>query len=106
MVEIAAGSLAIQAAKAAYDVWRQNRSDAALDLTDDAKAVNSARRPRKVAWPFGRNWTRGPVGQSRTKRWTGLSIKRDAFHGEWTVLPRSPITDNLFWRESLVRSLG
>ena len=39
MVEIAAGSLAIQAAKAAYDVWRQNRSDAALDLTDDAKAV-------------------------------------------------------------------
>ena len=39
MVEIAAGSLAIQAAKAAYDVWRQNRSDAALDLTDGARAV-------------------------------------------------------------------
>ena len=39
MVEIAAGSLALRAAKTAYDLWRENRSDAALDLTDGAKAV-------------------------------------------------------------------
>ena len=42
MVEIAAGSLALRAAKTAYDLWRQNRSDAALDLTDDAKTVLKA----------------------------------------------------------------
>lgn len=42
MVEVAAGSLAVQAAKAAYDIWRQNRSDAALDMTDGAKAVLKA----------------------------------------------------------------
>lgn len=39
MVDLAVGSLALRAAKIAYDLWRQNRSDAALDLTDGAKAV-------------------------------------------------------------------
>ncbi|MCY4027879.1 MAG: hypothetical protein OXH75_16400 [Acidobacteria bacterium] len=39
MVEIAASSLALRAAKIAYDLWKENRSDAAVDLTDDARAV-------------------------------------------------------------------
>ena len=39
MVDLGVGSLALRAAKTAYDLWRENRSDAALDLTDDARAV-------------------------------------------------------------------
>ena len=39
MVDLAVGSLALRAAKAAYDLWRDNRSDAVLDLTDDARTV-------------------------------------------------------------------
>ena len=39
MVDLAVGSLALRAAKTAYDLWRENRSDAALDLTDGARDV-------------------------------------------------------------------
>ena len=39
VVDLAAGSLVLRAAKTAYDLWRENRADAALELTDDARAV-------------------------------------------------------------------
>ena len=39
MVDLAAGGLVIRAAKTAYDLWKENRAEAALALTDDAKAV-------------------------------------------------------------------
>ncbi len=39
MVDLTAGALAIRAAKTAYDLWKENRAEAALALTDDAKAV-------------------------------------------------------------------
>ena len=39
MVDLTAGALAIRAAKTAYDLWKENRAEAALGLTDDAKAV-------------------------------------------------------------------
>lgn len=38
-VEIAAGSLVLTAAKTAYELWKEHRADAALDLTDGARAV-------------------------------------------------------------------
>ena len=42
MVDLAAGGLVIRAAKTAYDLWKENRAEAALALTDDAKAVLEA----------------------------------------------------------------
>ena len=39
MVDLTAGGLVIRAAKMAYDLWKENRAEAALALTDDAKAV-------------------------------------------------------------------
>ena len=39
MVDLTAGALAIRAAQTAYDLWKENRAEAALALTDDAKAV-------------------------------------------------------------------
>ena len=39
MVDLAAGGLVIRAAKTAYDLWKENRAEAALALTDGAKAV-------------------------------------------------------------------
>ncbi len=39
MVDLAVGSLALRAAKVAYDLWKENRSDAALDVTEGARAV-------------------------------------------------------------------
>ena len=38
-VDFAVGSLALRAAKTAYDLWRENRSDGALDLTAGARAA-------------------------------------------------------------------
>ena len=38
-MDLTAGALAIRAAKTAYDLWKENRAEAALALTDDAKAV-------------------------------------------------------------------
>ena len=39
MVDLGAGSFVLRAVKTAYDLWKENRADAALTLTDDAKAV-------------------------------------------------------------------
>ena len=39
MVDLSATALAVRAAKIAYDLWKENRADAALALTDEAKAV-------------------------------------------------------------------
>ena len=39
MIDIAASSLAMRAAKLAYDLWRENKGDSELPLSDKAKEV-------------------------------------------------------------------
>ena len=39
MVDLTAGSLVLRAAKTAYDLWKENQTEAALALTAEAKAV-------------------------------------------------------------------
>ena len=57
MVDLAVGSLVLRAAKTAYDLWRENRSDAALDLTDDARTVLKAMQSTET----GIVYSQGPV---------------------------------------------
>ena len=38
-MDLAAGSFVLRAVKTAYDLWRENKGDAALPLSDDAKEV-------------------------------------------------------------------
>ena len=39
MIDAAAGALAMRAAKLAYDLWRENKGDSELPLSDKAKEV-------------------------------------------------------------------
>ena len=39
MVELAAGQLVVNAVKAAYDLWKDNKGASVLELTDGAKAL-------------------------------------------------------------------
>lgn len=42
MIDLAASSFTLRAVKTAYDLWRENKGDAALPLSDGAKKVLEA----------------------------------------------------------------
>lgn len=76
MVDLTAGALVIRAAKTAYDLWKENRAEAALALTDDAKAVLKSMQSD----PTGNGVLLDMTGMGTS----GLSLQ-SPYHGEDTV---------------------